>query len=95
MLKLGALDNRQARMLLTALWCAGFAQFGRCGFDLIESEDRVRLYVAKYIVKGSCDHRFLGCGNDKGLSVSQVRRKRRRNHSTKVQTRRRPAPGAV
>lgn len=92
MLKLNALDRRQAHLVLSALWRVGFAKYGRCGFSLIESEDRVRLYVAKYIVKGGCDHRFVGVGNDKGLSPSAARRARRNRAKDRFDVRISPKP---
>jgi len=59
LLKIPRMMETNVDMFLTGLWKIGYEKFGRCSFQKIVDPERVRKYVAKYLLKDGGDWRFV------------------------------------
>lgn len=57
--RLGALDPESSKLIMSALWKSAWELYGRNRFEPVRDADRVRGYVAKYLVKNSSHYRFV------------------------------------
>ena len=65
LMRLGALSNDTSKDMLREFWAMGLELYGRNSFALVKDSEAVRKYVAKYLIKGPADHRFINIWSDK------------------------------
>jgi len=59
LLKIPLTNETNVDLFLTGLWKIGYEKFGRCSFQKIVDPERVRKYIAKYLLKDGGDWRFV------------------------------------